>query len=98
MTTEPRRQSSSRGDDISSSPIVWFALLERARITSDLALARRARRELARQGVRVVYRQRCQPHSPLPLREAELEQIAHRVAELLRRVASRADGGRGRRS
>jgi len=38
-------------------PLVWLLLLERGRRTGDFELAARAKRELARLGVFVTYRQ-----------------------------------------
>jgi hypothetical protein len=62
--------------------VLWFALLERARLTSDQALARRARKALARSGILVTYE--TGPDLDSPLTQAELQQIAVQVAQLLR--------------
>jgi hypothetical protein len=37
-------------------PVVWLLLLERGRRTNDFELAARAKRELKRLGIRVIYR------------------------------------------
>ena len=42
-------------DTAINSPTAWFAMLERARKTQDYQLADRAKRELERLGVRVVF-------------------------------------------
>ncbi len=36
-------------------PVVWLLLLERGRRTGDFELAARAKRELARLGIRLIY-------------------------------------------
>lgn len=38
-----------------NSPVVWFVVLERARLTNDFELAARARRQLESLGVKVTY-------------------------------------------
>jgi hypothetical protein len=50
-----RRKPKGTPQNIHDSPILWFALLERARSTADPELYARAEQELARQGIRVVY-------------------------------------------
>lgn len=65
------------------NPVLWFALLERARRTGDPSLDRRARRALSRAGIRVTYdSQPIAAREPLP--RADLELLATRVAALLR--------------
>jgi hypothetical protein len=70
--------------------VLWFALLEHARRVSDLALARRARRELTRLGIRVAYSGEREA-SP-PVTETDIAWIADRVVDLLR--SRDGDGGR----
>jgi hypothetical protein len=41
--------------DDRDDPVVWLLLLERGRQTGDFELAARAKRELARLGIRVSY-------------------------------------------
>src|SRR5262245_16740602 len=85
MPTRPRRPAGSRSDDISSSPVVWFALLERARLSADSRLARHARRMLARAGVQVIYEGDAFDSSPfVSLSQSDLKRLAAHMAELLR--------------
>ena len=43
-------------EEAADSPVVWFAVLERAKQTGDFATAARAVQELERLGVKVKYR------------------------------------------
>ena len=49
---ETRRRPATRAEDC---PTAWFCVLERARIDGDRARERKARRELARLGVKVAW-------------------------------------------
>ena len=51
MTDIPKK-TDRRAED---SPVAWFAVLDRARQTSDFELASKAKRELERLGVKVTY-------------------------------------------
>jgi hypothetical protein len=50
--TEDAKQTNRRAED---SPVVWFAVLERARQSNDFETAAKARQELERLGVKVKY-------------------------------------------
>ena len=54
----PTRSSPSRSVDPTDSPIAWFAVLERARITGNHELAAKAEAELRRLGVSVKFTHR----------------------------------------
>jgi hypothetical protein len=88
MSVRANEPSRSTREDTAYSPVLWFAVWQRARMTADRALQRRARRALALSGIRVSYhRGRDVAASPL-LSQAEIDAIAIRVAELLRGSAS----------
>jgi hypothetical protein len=53
------------GDD-SDDPVIWLLLLERGRRTGDFDLAARARSELERLGIRIVYGRRPRPQKEIP--------------------------------
>jgi hypothetical protein len=88
MPARPNKPSRSIGEELADSPVLWFALLERARLTSDRALERRARRALARAGITVLHGSGDQSASPLRITQVDVEQIAARVADVLRGTAS----------
>ena len=81
MAKQPQ-QRAARTTDPASSPVVWFAVLERARLTNDDALSRHARAMLAQAGVYVLY---DQGQGPGPLfTQDDLRAIAAQLANLLR--------------
>jgi hypothetical protein len=88
VSTRANEPSRSRPDGAGHSPVLWFALLERARLTSDKALERRARKALARSGIVVTYGTVRDPDAGFPLTQAELQQVAIQVAHLLRGTTS----------
>jgi hypothetical protein len=53
MPKEQRKKEPARPPE--DSPVVWFAVLERAKRTNDFDLAAQARRELVRLGVKVSF-------------------------------------------
>jgi hypothetical protein len=72
---------------VGHSTLLWFARLERARLTFDRVLERRACQALARSGITVIYGG-GHPTYPLCITQDDLEQIAARVAEVLRGMTS----------
>ena len=61
---ERARRARPVADHDDNDPLVWLLLLERGRRTGDFELAARARRELARLGIRVSYgKPRRAPHA-----------------------------------
>ena len=79
--------------DPADSAVVWFVLLERARVLMNRALARRATLQLARLGVRVTYT-RGNLATPLPqLTSRDLKRVAAQVAEILRRQGDKPPRG-----
>ena len=89
MSARANEPSRSTREDTAYSPVLWFAILERARMTADRALARRARGALALSGIHISYRGGRDGASPFLLTQAEIDEIASRVAALLRGSASR---------
>jgi hypothetical protein len=55
MAAHRTKITTSVPGDTTDNPIVWFAVLARARVTGDLKLARQARRALARDGIYVLH-------------------------------------------
>jgi len=82
MAKRAVQQSPELADDPSTSSLVWFGLLERARATADRPLATRARMELARRGVHVWF---AEPGGVpgLSLALGDVERIAAVVVERL---------------
>ena len=94
MPTRANRGSRPARDQAAISPVLWFALLERARRTADRELERRARRALSRSGIRVAYGPRQQRRGRDRLTPDEVERIAARLAELLRGMPRQGPGQR----
>jgi hypothetical protein len=88
MPTRAKKPSCASGEELADSSVLWFALLERARLTSDRALERRARRALARAGITVLHAGGEHSASSPRLSQADLNRIAARVAEVLRGTTS----------
>jgi len=69
-----------------ASAVIWFAVLERARLTADAALTRQALHKLAEAGVQVTFlKLPCDLPAPC-LTESDLDAIAARVVEHLRTI------------
>jgi len=88
MSVRANEPARSSREDTDYSPVLWFAILERARMNADRALARRARRALALSGIHISYRGGRDAAASL-LTQAEIDEIAIRVAELLHGSAAR---------
>jgi hypothetical protein len=88
MPARANKPSRSIGEELADSPALWFALLLRARVTSDRALERRARQALARAGITVLHGGGDQSASPLRITQVDLERIAARVVDVLRATTS----------
>jgi len=81
-----RRPPKGTPTDIRDSPIVWFALLERARSTADPELYARAEQELARQGIRVLYASWFAAAGCWSLDEGVVTRLADAVADRMRQA------------
>jgi len=55
LQRRPPGESKTVNERERDDPVVWLLLLERGRRTGDFELAARAKRELARLGIRLIY-------------------------------------------
>jgi hypothetical protein len=88
MPARAKKPSSASGEELADSSVLWFALLERSRLTSDRALERRARRALARSGITVLHAGRDRSASPPRITQADLKRIVASVVDVLRGTTS----------
>jgi hypothetical protein len=93
MPGNARIKDVSGDGDPADSPVVWFVALERARVTMDHALARRATAQLARLGVRVTFTRGDRAFPILHLTTRDLKRVAAQVVEILRRQGEKGMGG-----